>query len=354
MAVPRRRIGVPVPGVELKVAPVGGALEARVRGPNITPGYWRDPELTRAAFDERGLSTVWATRSASSIRPTRRVDSRFEGRLAEDFKLSTGTWVRVGPLRARLLAHFGDLAQDVVIAGHDRDHVAVLLFPNVAACRAIAGAAADEPVRAVLARVRGVRAISFECSPRSRRRSPAVRRGSSAPYCSTSRRRSTRRRSPTRGRSISRPCFGIAARWSSSSTARRVLACTIDISEGRFASMTIRPDELTAIDVHVHLEPPPTGAAADVAARKYFGESGAQPRPARPRRVLPVAQDGVRRVLGRRTVVGTAAAVRTTTSLSSPPPTPTSRSRLRASTRIAAPTAFVKRGGWSRRAAFAA
>ena len=111
---------MPAPGVELKLAPVGDQLEARLRGPNITPGYWRDAELTRAAFDEEGYYSS-ATRSASSIRAIPSQGFTFEGRLAEDFKLSTGTWVRVGPLRAALLAHFGDLVQDVVIAGHDRD-----------------------------------------------------------------------------------------------------------------------------------------------------------------------------------------------------------------------------------------
>jgi feruloyl-CoA synthase len=143
------RIGVPVPGVELKVAPVGGRLEARVKGPNITPGYWRDPDLTREAFDSDGF---YCMGDAVSL-----VDARdpscgfmFEGRLTEDFKLSTGTWVRVGPLRTSLLAHFGDLVQDVVIAGHDRDCVGILIFPNFATCRRHAAAHAEQPARDVL------------------------------------------------------------------------------------------------------------------------------------------------------------------------------------------------------------
>jgi feruloyl-CoA synthase len=127
------RVGVPVPGVELKLAPVDGKLEGRLRGPSITPGYWRDTELTRAAFDEEGFY-----RLGDALGLVDRGDPSqgfvFEGRLSEDFKLSTGTWVRVGPLRAALLAHLGDLAHDVVIAGHDRAFVSALIFPNLALC----------------------------------------------------------------------------------------------------------------------------------------------------------------------------------------------------------------------------
>ncbi len=143
------RIGVPVPGVELKVEPVGDRLEARVRGPNITPGYWRDPEGTRAAFDEDGFYAMGdAIGLVDPSDPSR--GFTFQGRIAEDFKLSTGTWVRVGPLRAALLAHFSDLVQDVVIAGHDRDDLAMLVFPNLSTCRVLAGAAGDAPARDVL------------------------------------------------------------------------------------------------------------------------------------------------------------------------------------------------------------
>jgi feruloyl-CoA synthase len=143
------RIGVPVPGVELKVEPVGDLLEARVRGPNITPGYWRDPELTRAAFDEDGFYALGdAIELVDPSDPPR--GFTFKGRIAEDFKLSTGTWVRVGPLRVALLAHFADLVQDVVVAGHDRDDVRILVFPNHGTCRGLATAAPDAPVRTVL------------------------------------------------------------------------------------------------------------------------------------------------------------------------------------------------------------
>jgi feruloyl-CoA synthase len=130
------RIGVPVPGVELKLAPAGTKYEGRLRGPNITPGYWRDPELTRASFDEEGFYKLGdALGFVDPADPSQ--GFTFEGRLSEDFKLSTGTWVRVGLLRAALLAQIGDLVQDVVIAGHDRDFVAALIFPDVAACQTL-------------------------------------------------------------------------------------------------------------------------------------------------------------------------------------------------------------------------
>jgi feruloyl-CoA synthase len=140
-------VGVPVPGLELKAVPIDGVLEARLRGPNITPGYWRDDDTTRAAFDDEGFY-----RMGDAIAPVDPDDPlvaggfAFRGRVREDFKLSTGTWVRVGPLRARLLAELGDIALDVVVAGHGRERVAVLLFPNPAGCRTLAGGASASPI----------------------------------------------------------------------------------------------------------------------------------------------------------------------------------------------------------------
>ena len=143
-------IGAPIPGVHLKAAPVDGRLEARVKGPNITPGYWRNETLTRAAFDDEGYYRMGD--AIAPIDPSNlTLGFVFQGRLDEDFKLSTGTWVRVGALRARLLAAIGDLVQDVVITGHGRDDVGALLFPNIAACRALAGMATDAAVLDVLA-----------------------------------------------------------------------------------------------------------------------------------------------------------------------------------------------------------
>jgi feruloyl-CoA synthase len=128
------RVGVPAPGLELKVAPVGGRLEARLRGPSITPGYWREPALTAAAFDEEGFYRLGdAVGFVDPADPSQ--GFVFEGRLTEDFKLSTGTWVRVGALRGALLAQLGDLAADTVITGHDRDFVGALIFPGEAAGR---------------------------------------------------------------------------------------------------------------------------------------------------------------------------------------------------------------------------
>ncbi|HEX7942852.1 MAG TPA: hypothetical protein VF488_13660, partial [Gemmatimonadaceae bacterium] len=108
-------------------------LEARVRGPNVTPGVWRDSARSRAAFDNEGFycsgdALVWVDPADPSK------GFAFDGRLNEDFKLSTGTWVSVGPLRARLLASLAPYAQDVVIAGHDRDEVTALIFPNRTTC----------------------------------------------------------------------------------------------------------------------------------------------------------------------------------------------------------------------------
>src|SRR3954469_10910174 len=137
------RIGVPAPGVEVKLSPVGQQMEGRLRGPNITPGYWADEALTRASFDEEGYYKLGdALGFVEPVDPAR--GFTFQGRIAEDFKLSSGTWVRVGPLRARLLAALGDLVHDVAIAGPDRDFVAALLFPNIDPCRAICGSEAGD------------------------------------------------------------------------------------------------------------------------------------------------------------------------------------------------------------------
>jgi feruloyl-CoA synthase len=127
-------VGHPVPGLELKLAPVAGKLEGRVRGPNVTPGYWRDPERTAAAFDVEGFYRLGdAMKLADPADPS--AGLLFDGRLAEDFKLSTGTWVHVGALRSRILARAHGYVEDVVIAGHDREFVGALVFPSLARCR---------------------------------------------------------------------------------------------------------------------------------------------------------------------------------------------------------------------------
>ena len=142
-------VGFPVPGVELKLAPEGEKLEARVRGPNVTPGYWRDAARTQAAYDSEGFYRMGdAVRFVDPSDPAKGL--AFDGRLAEDFKLSSGTWVHVGPLRARIVAESAGLVEDAVIAGHDRGFVAALLFPNLARCRELCPDLGDAAARAVL------------------------------------------------------------------------------------------------------------------------------------------------------------------------------------------------------------
>jgi feruloyl-CoA synthase len=132
-------IGLPNPGCELKLVPSAGKLEVRVRGPHVTPGYYRRDDLTREAFDEEGFYRIGdAMRFADPSVPERGLV--FDGRVAEDFKLTTGTWVSVGAIRTRVIAALDPLVQDAVIAGHDRDEVGVLLFLNPATTKALAPA----------------------------------------------------------------------------------------------------------------------------------------------------------------------------------------------------------------------
>jgi feruloyl-CoA synthase len=131
-------IGLPAPGVELKLVPNDGKLEARLRGPHITPGYWRQEHLTREAFDAEGFYKIGdALKFVDAGDPGKGL--LFDGRIAEDFKLSTGTWVSVGPLRARFVDHFAPYVRDVVFAGADRDDIAALIFPDIEACRKLGG-----------------------------------------------------------------------------------------------------------------------------------------------------------------------------------------------------------------------
>ncbi len=147
-------IGLPAPGVELKLVPNEGKLEARLRGPHITPGYWRQQQLTREAFDADGFYKIGdALKFADPADPGK--GFLFDGRIAEDYKLSTGTWVSVGPLRARFIDHFAPLVRDVVFAGPDRDDIVALVFPDLEACRKLAPEhAADAAPAAVLDDVR--------------------------------------------------------------------------------------------------------------------------------------------------------------------------------------------------------
>jgi feruloyl-CoA synthase len=127
-------IGLPTPGYELKMVPVdhSGRYELRVRGMNVTPGYWKRPDLTAAAFDEEGFYKMGdAGRFVDKNDPACGIE--FAGRLAEDFKLTSATWVHVGAVRVRALAALAAVAQDIVIAGHDRDEVGFLIFAKAQA-----------------------------------------------------------------------------------------------------------------------------------------------------------------------------------------------------------------------------
>jgi feruloyl-CoA synthase len=129
-------IGVPGPGMQVKLAPDGDKLEIRVKGPNVTPGYFKAPELTAKAFDEDGwLRTGDAVRLADADDPA--AGLLFDGRTAENFKLSSGTWVNVGTLRTAVIAAGAPVIEDAVITGHDRDDIGLLIFPSLAGLRSL-------------------------------------------------------------------------------------------------------------------------------------------------------------------------------------------------------------------------
>jgi feruloyl-CoA synthase len=153
-------VGVPTPGTEIKLVPSGDRLVVRVRGPNVMPGYFKRPDLTREAFDAEGFYCPGdAMRLEDPDDPSRGLI--FDGRIAENFKLSTGTWVGVGALRVAAIAACGPVMEDGVLTGHDRDEVGLLVFPSLAGCRSlcprlpkeapIAALIAEPAVRAALA-----------------------------------------------------------------------------------------------------------------------------------------------------------------------------------------------------------
>src|SRR5260221_993504 len=149
-------VGLPVSGNDAKLLPNNGKLEVRARGPNVTPGYWRQPELTAKAFDEEGFYKF-----GDALKPANPNDFDagfdFDGRIAEDFKLASGTWVSVGPLRARFVAACAPLVRDVIIAGINHDEISALVVLDLDGCRLInptlpsdnlAAAASDSLIRA--------------------------------------------------------------------------------------------------------------------------------------------------------------------------------------------------------------
>lgn len=146
-------VGVPAPGCEVKLVPeddkAGGKYEVRFRGPHVMPGYWRMPEKTREAFDDDGFyRTGDALRLVDPERPEQGL--MFDGRLAEDFKLASGTFVSVGPLRARLMREGAPCVQDAVITGLNRDVIGVLVFPRLEPCRRLSGLPVGSTIDSVL------------------------------------------------------------------------------------------------------------------------------------------------------------------------------------------------------------
>lgn len=152
--------------MSLKLTPNGSKLEVRIRGLNVTPGYWRQPELTEAAFDSEGFYKVGdAMRLIDPEKPE--LGLVFDGRVAENFKLSTGTWVSVGALRVALVSACAPIVQDAVITGHNRDDIGALLFLNNEACRVHLGSsepaeteqyAANSKIRKVISE--GIRSLN--------------------------------------------------------------------------------------------------------------------------------------------------------------------------------------------------
>ena len=145
-------VGVPLPGVEVKLVPNGDKLEARFRGATISPGYWGSPELTRKAFDEDGFFRIGdAVKFLDPDDPAKGL--LFDGRVTENFKLLSGTWVAVGTLRLAVISAAAPVLQDAVITGHDRDEIGIIGFPSLPGCRALCpDIAEDAPLSEVIAR----------------------------------------------------------------------------------------------------------------------------------------------------------------------------------------------------------
>ena len=141
-------LGVPTPGMELKLVDMQGKTEVRYRGPNVSPGYWRAPQETAEAFDEEGFfctgdAVKWIDETDIHL------GLKFDGRIAEDFKLATGTFVSVGPLRGKIIAAGAPYIQDVVLTGLNMKEVGAMVFPTPAV-RALSGLGADAPLADVL------------------------------------------------------------------------------------------------------------------------------------------------------------------------------------------------------------
>lgn len=144
-------IGLPVAGTDLKIVPNNDKLEIRVRGPNVTPGYYQRPDLTAEAFDDEGFYLMGdAVKLADPDDPARGIV--FDGRVAEDFKLLTGSWVSVGTVRVAAISAATPLIQDAVVTGHDRDEIGLLVFPNAPGLASLSGDPVDTPLSDLIAR----------------------------------------------------------------------------------------------------------------------------------------------------------------------------------------------------------
>ena len=142
-------LGVPVAGMALKLIPNGGKLEARFRAPNVMPGYWRNAEATAKAFDTEGYyCTGDALKFVDENDPNKGMI--FDGRIAEDFKLGTGTWVSVGVLKAKLITAGKGLIQDAVITGYNHDFVGAIVFPELRYCKKLANLGDDADVKIIV------------------------------------------------------------------------------------------------------------------------------------------------------------------------------------------------------------
>ena len=131
-------LGIPMPGTTIKLVPLDDRAELRVKGPNVMPAYWRQPDKTAEAFDDQGFYRIGdAGRLAQPDNPAAGI--RFCGRLAENFKLASGTWVNVGALRLELIDSTKPYVDDIVITGHGRDSLGALIFPSISACRGLVG-----------------------------------------------------------------------------------------------------------------------------------------------------------------------------------------------------------------------
>jgi feruloyl-CoA synthase len=143
-------IGLPAAGMTIKLVPNGDKTELRLKGPNVTPGYWRDDEKTQEAFDEEGFYKIGdAVRFADAEDLAK--GFVFDGRVTEDFKLSTGTWVNFAAVRGAVIAACAPLIRDVVVTGLDRNFIGAMIFPDLAACARHAGLPAETEAQAILA-----------------------------------------------------------------------------------------------------------------------------------------------------------------------------------------------------------